>query len=58
MLPAVLPETLPEMLRKVLMRESLCYRLHYKTPRFRATLYRCFDIPERAQLPRRTVTGW
>ena len=57
MLPAVLPEMLPEMLPKVLMRESLCYRLHYKTPRFSVTLYRCHDILKCAQPSRRTVTG-
>jgi len=53
----VLLAVLPEMLPKVLMRESFCYRLHYKTPRFSVTLYRCHDILKCAQPSRRTVTG-
>lgn len=48
----VLPEMSPEMS----MRESLCYRLHYKTPRFSVTLYRSHDILKRARSPRRVVT--
>ena len=39
------------------MRESLCYRLHYKTPLLRVTLYRRHDSPERAQSQRQTVIG-